>query len=218
MYEEFHPFSRRKGDSHNAFYPEVESRLARSPSDLDSSQGFLILWGGSDISPSLDSRPSNGAYQSKTRSPRDLKEESLFNKAVEIGLPIVGVCRGAQLGCALSGGILIQHVDGHHHDHTIETKEGDTLITSSLHHQMMYPWNIDHILYAWTVQLSSRYIGITTEELRKIPVTQYGHIEPEIVWFPKTKTLAIQGHPEYMRCDHLFNIYIKNLIDKLCLH
>ena len=197
-------------------FPEWKRVVVNPPDPVDG-PGILIIWGGSDIHPSLYLRDNVGTYTGETLSLRDQAEAKLFSKAVEAGLLILGICRGAQLGCALSGGILIQDVSNHCRDHLITTIDEKTFSTSSLHHQMMYPWAIEHELIAWTnYPRSSRYTGITDTELENWPTHQYGDkelpIEPEIVWFPKTKCLAIQGHPEMMNYDCLFNKYIEILI------
>ena len=123
----------------------------------------------------------------------------------------------------MSGGILIQDVTGHHNTHLMTTKEGKTFPTSSIHHQMMYPWKIPHELLAWThYPKSMHYLGITDQELDEWQTDDYGHpprllpIEPEVVWFPETKCLAIQGHPEMMDYDCQFNQYIGELVKEKC--
>lgn len=102
----------------------------------------------------------------KSPSRRDRVEVALISKAIDISMPIVGVCRGAQLACAAAGGILVQNVDQHNMSHRIITSEGDSLITSSVHHQMMYPWTVSHELLAWAagkpIELAE---GITDDEI-----------------------------------------------------
>lgn len=134
--------------------------------------------------------------------------------AIELGLPIVGICRGAQLGCALAGGILVQHVENHCETHLIATKDGRRLITSSLHHQMLFPWYVEHELIAWaSPSRSQMYVGLTDEEEGDLPA-----FEPEIVWFPKIKCLAVQGHPEFMDPKCAFNTYVHELINGYIFH
>ena len=88
------------------------------------------------------------------------------------------------------------------------------MITSSLHHQMMYPWEVEHELLAWSNEpLSSHYKGITPEEQAKIPVIRGKICEPEVVWFPKIRTLAVQGHPEMMDAKCQFNLYLHDLLN-----
>lgn len=150
----------------------------------------LILWGGEDISPALYNQPVVHARAGHMPSARDVIETNLFNKAVDLGIPIIGVCRGAQLACALSGGTLFQHIQGgHHQDHKVETKDGHTFTTSSCHHQALNLKDVPHELLAWDKDRE------TTVYTDKDIQTQ---IIPEVVYLNETKTFAIQGHPEWM--------------------
>lgn len=194
------------------YFPKARHEAIDHPRELQK-PGVLVLWGGQDISPSIYGRPNHYL----THAPdgvrgRDAVEVALTKAAIDMGMPIFGVCRGAQLVCAMSGGILVQHVTGHvGNAHLIEFSDGKKLPMSTLHHQMMYPWNVEHELLAWTKPLSRCYEGISEEEADRIIV------EPEIVFFPKTRAFAIQGHPEYMHpkhpavaeCMRLFKEYAK---------
>jgi anthranilate/para-aminobenzoate synthase component II len=108
---------------------------------------------------------------------------------------MIGVCRGAQMMCAFAGGYLIQHVRGHQTDHFITTSEGDTFRTTSCHHQMMYPYNIPHEMLAWSTEnRSTIYEGEIGEDLSDRMASRK---EPEVVYYPTIRGLAIQGHPEW---------------------
>ena len=159
----------------------------------------LILWGGEDISPSLYNQPSVHAHASDYCSMRDIVERNLFEEAVALGMPIIGICRGAQLACALSGGSVFQHINGgHHRKHLIETYDGQQLETSSCHHQALDLRNLnadDYELLAWD------HDRITTAHTDTYAVDV---VIPEVVWFKKTKTFAIQGHPEWMNMTSAF--------------
>lgn len=152
--------------------------------------------GGQDI----DTRFYNEAVGRHTGRPgqRDIREQQDFNIAVETGKKVVGVCRGGQLICALSGGKLIQHVEGHHSEHSISTYDETQLRVNSIHHQMMYPYDIprtDYKVLAWSSRpLSSTYLDGHNRE-NWLP--NYFK-ETEIVHFKKTRGLAIQFHPEMM--------------------
>lgn len=212
LYDEFYPF--------DLFLPEWIKQVVGSDDDI-SGPGALIIWGGGDIHPSLYLRDNVSTHVGPTLSQRDQAEAKLFTRAVDAGLVILGVCRGAQLGCALTGGILVQDVSNHSYDHLMTTSEDKTFPTSSIHHQMMYPWDVEHELLAWThYPRSDRYVGITDAELERWPTHKFGEkelpIEPEVVWFPKTKCLAIQGHPEMMKYHCSFNRYISDLVHIKC--
>lgn len=178
------------------------------PTDAD---GFLVVWGGGDIHPSWYNRRNIASDVYHKPSIRDEQEARMMSKAIEIGLPILGVCRGAQMACALTGGILIQDVSGHHGSHYVKTSDGKRLITSSVHHQMMFPWKVNYELLAWSDPAqSSKYVGLEEEEVE----LQRQNVEPEVVWFPDIKCLAVQGHPEFMDYDCEMNSYIHELMDK----
>jgi gamma-glutamyl-gamma-aminobutyrate hydrolase PuuD len=221
------------------------SALYDQPSGLDSlftrrlfgSEGYekikgdkvLILWGGEDISPTLyGETPNSHTHASSILSRRDQIEKRMAEWFIANEYPIIGICRGAQLMCALSGGKLIQHVDNHYGHHNIHCPEvvpglGDIeLDASSIHHQMLNPTGVDHILlgHTWDKRgtlptmgnISSKYIG---EGDKPVDLPPDFH-EPEIVWFPKTKALCIQGHPEYMSSKSNYVKYICDLVDHFC--
>lgn len=183
------------------------------PSQLTNPDSILVLHGGEDISPSLyGQKPSKRTGASDELSARDLSEVLLARRAIELGIPIYGICRGAQLACAIAGGSLIQHVDNHvGHRHDVVTKDGELYSSTTCHHQMMNPFKIPHELIAWSApSLSGRYI-IEKEKEIEMPV------EPEVVFFPEIKCLAIQGHPEWMPKDSAFVQYCLKLVEeKLC--
>lgn len=171
----------------------------------------LILWGGEDISPSLYDEKGFPEYPSE----RDLYELELIKLAERSDIPIIGVCRGAQILCAYLGGKLIQDVGGHGRPHKITTFDNCSFETSSAHHQMMYPYDIEHKLLAWSSEhLGKKYVLNDTEfalDLEKRSVK-----EPEIVYFPQINGFAIQGHPEWMQKNSPFNEWIMKQIKYFC--
>ena len=193
-------------------FDEVELVKVTQPAELSDNgePSILVIWGGEDIHPDWYGRPNIASHVTVFPSRRDVLEANLFKQAVILSIPIIGVCRGAQLGCALSGGILIQDVTGHVTDHQITDKWGDTYFTSSLHHQMMYPWLVPHDLVAWSPLGRSKYYrGLSAfeeEEFRN-------RCEPEVVWFSESRCLAIQGHPEYEESESQLNVHVKKYIE-----
>lgn len=189
------------------------------PDDLKK-DGVLILWGGEDISPSIygDTRLNMHTRASLEPSQRDTREVALASRAIELGVPIIGICRGAQLMCALTGGNVIQHVVGHvRGGHVMHTNDGRHIITSSLHHQMLYPWNVEHCMLAWAHGLSKIHLDQDDMEW-EFPAKAYKDgvlMEPEVVYFPKTKCLAIQGHPEFGNYRDTFVQYSQQLVEEL---
>lgn len=182
------------------------------PDDLQD-PGILVIWGGEDISPSLYNKPvSSYTGASENLSRRDLIEHTLAARAIELGMPIIGVCRGAQLLCAMAGGHLIQHVNNHGGSHVVRTSDGVTLKVNSIHHQMMYPFNVEHEMRAW-IEHHRSDIHVDVRE-NGVEFNNKPPIEPEYVYFPKIKGFAIQWHPEMMSETSVANQYILSNIEK----
>lgn len=182
--------------------------------DFDFKEGDVVLFGGGeDISPSIyKQEPSRYTSARATLSRRDEFEMQIYNRAVKLNIPMIGICRGAQLICAASGGSLYQHVTGHGGSgHNITTKEGTVLDVCSAHHQMMNPMGTKHDLIAWSTKALSHKYLIEKEKEVKVDV------EPEIIYFSDVKGLAIQWHPEFMSPKDDAVIYAKQLIKQLFL-
>jgi putative glutamine amidotransferase len=182
--------------------------VVRHPEDL-TKDSVLVVWGGADISPSLYNRAvGSQTYADSVLSRRDQLEWDLMKRAYEINIPIIGICRGAQMLCALAGGFLIQDVTNHGNSHDVITDTGQVFKASSLHHQMMFPFEVDHKLIAWSkAKLSQHYLDVDDDV--DVPC------EPEFVYFPKQKGIAIQWHPEFMEVECAANHYVKDKIKEL---
>lgn len=170
--------------------------------DLD----LLILWGGADISTSYYNQKPNYRSGSDVPSHRDTVEWRVLQLATEFEIPILGVCRGAQLACCFAGGSLWQHVDHHEGmNHKLVLPDGKKLITNSYHHQLMIP--------------PKESVVIATSDIVRSPVKvgNGGSItatdpEPEVVYFPSINCLGIQGHPEWVPYDNELNVYTREWI------
>lgn len=175
-------------------YAEVDVMVPMSPEDylaMLPTADLIGFGGGADIHPSLYGCKDVASMVGHHPSRRDLQEAKVFDYALNNGIPMFGICRGAQFLCAMSGGKLVQHVDNHGGDHTIYTSDDKKMPMTSTHHQMMYPWDVKHKLLAWTMNRSKDYI-------HDIPDYVQRDRDPEVVFFEHTGALAVQGHPEWM--------------------
>lgn len=75
---------------------------------LDVLEGLMLI-GGADLDPATYGAVPDPATEG-TRPQRDDHERRLFLAALERNLPVLGVCRGAQLMTAALGGALHQHL------------------------------------------------------------------------------------------------------------
>jgi len=198
-------------------FMQGEIRVVRHPDQMVE-DGVLVLWGGEDINPDIYNHPRH-PFTGRA-SPRDDVEVALAKHAIDKGMPIVGICRGAQLLCALAGGSLIQDVRGHagayHLVRDVRTEE--LTVVNSLHHQQLFLEEMPKDAYellavaAFDEHLPKNCVGNnhTWKQGERVAV----HYEPEAVWFPKIKGLAIQWHPEYLNDNHLSQVYVQQLFDE----
>jgi putative glutamine amidotransferase len=164
----------------------------------------LVLWGGEDIGTELYGEQPNKYADNYEASYRDLVEINCINKAIALEIPIIGVCRGAQLLCAHQKGKLIQHVTNHCNKHKLYLpKENRLFETNSYHHQTMVPTEDAEII---AISANKHDVGWTENNIKiKIEV-------PEIVKWPKIRALGIQGHPEYADAPKELINYTRKLI------
>lgn len=173
----------------------------------------ILFTGGEDVTPSIYNEEC-GKYTGPCNLERDTRELAYFDMYVNV--PKIGICRGSQFLCAASGGKLVQHVK-HPNYHSITNIDGKVLQVNSTHHQMMFPFNVNHVLLGWS-QISDFHLGGDDKEMEDMTMLNGKPIEAEVVWFPETKSLCIQSHPEYDGypektgewLNKLINTYVKS--------
>lgn len=173
--------------------------------DLSGVKVDLILFtGGEDVDPAYYNE-SKGKYTSISQRRDSTESDYMYNRPGFYNIPKLGICRGAQFLTVLSGGKLVQHVNGHglSGTHPLDIKylgSSCEFEITSTHHQMMFPYNLPkdsyEILATSSYFLSDTYLdGLNSE--KELPKN---FEECEIVFYPKSKSLCIQGHPEYSNC------------------
>lgn len=175
---------------------------------------LVVFTGGADVDPSMYKDKIHHTTHSDIN--RDKMEEEYYHQAVKFDVPMVGICRGSQFLTVMNGGVLIQNVTNHAivGNHSIITKGGKTVEVTSTHHQMMFPKK-DYEVLAHAQGLSTEYaMGATTAHPKTGTHTTD---EPEVVWYNKTNTLAVQFHPEYMNGDSGGYLYFQELLKEYVL-
>lgn len=136
---------------------------------------------------------------------RDELEFDLINRAVEKGIPILGICRGAQLLNIHFGGTLHQDIANFYtevpHVYTVWPKKKVWLDVKS----RLY--NIINLRNIWVNAMHHQAVDILGDQLKVVAREQNGliqaieHKEHEFI-------LGVQWHPEYMpqipRQRHIF--------------
>lgn len=172
---------------------------------------LIVLGGGSDIDPELydnDNVACGGINHA-----RDAHDLEIYRTARRLNLPILGICRGAQFLNAMNGGTMIQDINGHlgSHKMLLDPELIDDLnfemIVSSTHHQMMVPHVSGEVLGYSLVRDHRRDKYDTT----RVAASQVPKVDPEIVFYPSTRSLCVQFHPEYYSYKHPLSKFVQNL-------
>lgn len=171
-----------------------------------------LFTGGADVNPDIYGE-QKGKYTYIDKD-RDKLEKEMFHLAMYRHILNLGICRGAQFLTAMSGGRLIQHVNGHTKSHLMTMSNSYQLEVTSTHHQMMYPFELDSdkfSLIGWSTYFNSTtYLDGNNEEMK----LDEKFLEPEIVFYKNTNSLAIQGHPEFAGANPEFVETALNLIEE----
>lgn len=170
---------------------------------------YLHLLGGVDINPQYYNQQRNPFTQTPNRA-RDAAEFLETRKYMEAGLPIIGVCRGAQLLCIAHGGQLWQDSEGHDRNHDLVTVDGIIHDAPAAHHQIMDLRKIPAEDYE-ILAAAPFFTKVYGERIADQEVLEES---PEVVWFPKTKCLAIQPHPEWTQPGDGFLLWINKVIEE----
>jgi GMP synthase-like glutamine amidotransferase len=169
---------------------------------------LLVFTGGADVNPDFYSE-NKGKYThiDKNRDAFEIKAYNWLSNGVNHKL---GICRGSQFLTVLSGGKLIQHVEGHNGSHNVRMSSGKNIIMTSDHHQMLYPFDVPkYNLLGWSERfLSPTYLNGNNQECE----LANDFLETEIVYYPNTRSLCIQGHPEYSHCENNASDECKKLV------
>ena len=203
LYNDHSPF--------DTFFPNADLLVANGPGDIPEDAAFIILHGGADISPSLYNAPlAKQTWADAKPSHRDSVEWACIRQAADLGVPIFGICRGAQMLCAAAGGRLIQHVNNHGGYHDVVDNKGNVFEVNSIHHQMQYPFEVDHQMLAWSTEILS---DVHIDPLRS-PDKEI-NIEPEAVYYPKLRGFGVQWHPEMLSPSEQSNKWVRAKIKEL---
>lgn len=184
----------------------ARSGCRRAPSVLEAD--LVVFGGGSDVDPVLyGETPHPSVYSNPDRDAVDM---DLYLMCLEHGIPMLGICRGAQFLHVMNGGKLFQDVDEHYGDHSmwdINRKQRIDKI-SSVHHQMVRE-NVKGgmEIIGTSAKSHDRWIDANNKQVGT-------HADIEAFFYRETCCVGIQGHPEY-EGYHYFTKWSLELIEEL---
>lgn len=173
----------------------------------------VIFTGGADILPGwYNEKGIPGCYYSPQRD----EVEARDFKSLRGDQQAWGICRGAQLAWALSGGKLWQDISDHagYKHETIDTETGGIRMVNSVHHQQLMPITLAYRPGSPVTQakiISHTYRARAKDGLINGHFIEWNRTEEnkqseealdiEAVLIPETdltpRVLGFQAHPEY---------------------
>ena len=190
--------------------PEVVAYNSKVPvEDQLYGTDLLLFSGGTDVNPELYNH-ENVASGEPDRE-RDSREKEFYHAARNYRIPMVGVCRGSQFLCVMNGGWLVQDVDNHAgYDHDVYLADFDRVIrTNSTHHQLAIPPKEADIIGGTRNRITRWKYDTKWMHLFKHPQE-----ETEITWYPRTRGLGFQFHPEYYPVNHQVPKMVRELVNR----
>jgi gamma-glutamyl-gamma-aminobutyrate hydrolase PuuD len=185
------------------------------PITTDLSRARAVFFtGGEDVDPSMygDKSPRKIC---DSNIERDKWESLLFLTARNMGIPMIGVCRGIQFLNVMNGGKLIHHLDCHIGGHVTSTIDNKSFHVSSTHHQCAIP-SPDSVLMAWSSpRLSERYFSYNDEPIEHGSELFNSVIEVEALYWRKTKCFAVQWHPEILSPSSMGSSWFREKVEEL---
>lgn len=191
-----------------AMFAEMFTRAGCTKAETPAEADLVVFVGGVDVDPRLYNPKSVHKETNYADEAREIRDIQTFIECVEAGIPMLGICRGAQFGHVMHKGSLYQEVDGHYGDHgmwDLRLKERIERI-SSVHHQMIISNKKNGMeLIATANQARNRWVD--QKENHK-------GVQPDIeaFFYRDTLFLGIQGHPEYSGYPE-FTVWALNAIN-----
>ncbi|WP_433272925.1 gamma-glutamyl-gamma-aminobutyrate hydrolase family protein [Actinosynnema sp. CS-041913] len=159
----------------------------------------LVLAGGADVDPGR-----YGAARDPRTGPasvhRDDAESALARAALDLDLPLLAVCRGAQVLNIVLGGTLRQHVDGHNVTPAVFEKVDIAVAAGSALAGIVGP-SVSVLCH------HHQALDRIGDGLEVVATAPDGTVEA--VELPRARfALGIQSHPEADREDRLFGAFV----------
>lgn len=196
-------------------FPQLFARAQCWKADKIEEADIVLFTGGMpDVSPAMYGETPHSTTMPDPEA--DMRDILVFMEAVTLGVPMVGVCRGAQFGHVMNGGKLFQHVDGHQKAHEIFIRGGRSLgdsylDASSLHHQMCVPNEKGGMeILAEAYEATGKWLN------EKTYTSSHTDLDVEAFWYPETAFLGFQGHPEYAGYDEYAQYFMECVESYIC--
>lgn len=188
-------------------FSKLFSRARCQKADSIDDADVVVFTGGPDVDPRYyGETPLDGYYWGDEE--RDHEDIGNYLHCLEEGIPMIGVCRGAQFLAVMYGGKLHQHVEGHQGAHPLWdlSTKARLLNCSSVHHQ-----SVRHGCPGMEI------IAIDPSQKKKLSADSEGKEivskgpTVEAFFIRETCALGVQGHPEYADYPQYSNWFLQKV-------
>lgn len=167
----------------------------------------LILSGGQDISPfryDQDPHPNCASYSDL----RDAYEIALYNKARQLELPILAICRGMQLVNVIHGGTLVQDIVSQRPD-SLEHAKPD--VTATAHRITIESGSVMEQIMGGSAVVNSLHHQAIDQPGEGLKVTARAG-DDMIEALEADNLIAVQFHPERLFSQPAFLRFFEELV------
>ncbi len=175
--------------------PTMEPEAVRAAASV--AQGVLFTGGADILSLNYGAEPDPACGQADAT--RDSMELTLAKVAAELGLPVLGVCRGMQLLNVAAGGTIVQDIPSHIPEacrHNVETVEAVPVHTVEVEPGS----HLARVLGATTLAVNSHHHQAVADAGRGLKVTARARdgVAEGMEAVDGRRLIAVQWHPEEM--------------------
>lgn len=201
------------GPEARQLYPLFARAKCRKAESVDKADIVVFSGSSSDVSPCLYGEEAHETVHSDPFV--DTANIQTYLECAYLGIPMIGICGGAQFLHVANHGKLFQHIDRHNAPHGIQVLKGQYYIdnVSSCHHQSCVPNLTNGMeILAEAYESTKKWLNPT---VCRTGLFEGDDFEVEAFWYPETACLGFQGHPEYSGFDEYsawFTECVYNLI------
>jgi putative glutamine amidotransferase len=175
-----------------------DPELVEDPDQALARLDALILAGGNDIDPTAYGAEPHPETETTTVPERDATEIALARRALELELPLLGICRGMQVMNIALGGTLLQHVPDKvgHSDH----RRTPGSFEDADHDVHLVPGSLAARVAGEEIHGTKSHHHQAVDELGEgLEITGWSALDdlPEAIELPDRRfALGVQWHPE----------------------
>jgi putative glutamine amidotransferase len=187
-----------------------DPELVEDPDQVLERIDALILAGGVDIDPAVYGAEPHAETELGHPRMRDDTEIALARRALELDLPVLGICRGMQVINVALGGTLLQHVPDQV-GHTLHRRSPGTFVDSD-HEVRLVPGSLVARAAGEELHLTKSHHHQAVQGIGEgLEVTGWSALDelPEAIEAPDRRfALGVQWHPEVDETSRLIGVLV----------